>query len=611
MTIRSLVWVSIVSASAIALVAETQVPTARERRLGFTPEAFARQRPFENRFTAAVRPASISDGHRAITRRPHRAGTDGAREVADYLRRQLTDAGLDVEVTEYLAYLSEPQSVRIDVVEPVHESLATMETADARDPDTAHRELDPAFIAYSPSGNIKAPVVYANYGLPADYEELKAAGVDVKGRIVLVRYARSHRAVKVYTAERAGAAAVILYSDPADDGAARGATWPDGMWRAPQFIQRGNAKYSWYWHGDPLTPGVGASRDAKALDPATAPTLPKIPVAVLSAAEAQKLLQRMSGPEAPAAFRGRLPVTYRLGPGATVVHLQLAMRNERLPIRNVLGRIRGASAADRWIILGTHHDAWTFGGIDPGSSAAVILEVARRLGQLRQAGWRPSRSIVFAFWDAEEYGLVGSTEFAEDRARDLQERAVVYINSDMYTRGRLVAGGVPSLRDFVAELTRDVAAPGAPPALGAPTVPDAPRASDRASAPELSPWQRSRLRRVSGPPGHPHPRARISVRRWLRLWCLSLDLRQPPVHGTHRRSGLVARRRARTPARRCGNATGCRSGSSLPLLALRQSNPIVPARGRRVEPGSPDERRHRHQRPAASGDENFRPRKRR
>jgi N-acetylated-alpha-linked acidic dipeptidase len=410
-----------------------------ERRMGFTPESYARQRAHEARFVESVTASGISDVHGMLTRRPHRSGTAGAREVAEYLQRTLERAGLDVDVPEYLAYLSAPRRVSLEIVTPDRVPLVTMEPRDPRDPTSGHPELDPGFIAYSPSADVTAPVVFANYGLPADYQALKSLGTDVKGRIVLVRYGRSHRAVKVFTAQQAGAAGVLLYSDPADDGAGRGKTWPDGMWRAPHFIQRGNAKYSWFWHGDPLTPGVAAKADVTGLDPATAPTLPRIPAAVISAAEGQKIRSRLAG-----------PVTLRM---------QIEMRNERMPIRNVIARIRGSASPERLIVLGTHHDAWTFGGIDPGSSAAAIVQLAQQLAALRRGGWQPARTIVFAFWDAEEYGLIGSTEFAEEHAADLQERAVVYINSDMYTRGRLVAGGVPSLRDFVAELARDVDAP--------------------------------------------------------------------------------------------------------------------------------------------------------
>jgi N-acetylated-alpha-linked acidic dipeptidase len=440
MRMKSAVLFGTTVAMAVAVLAVAQSP--RERRLGFTADAFARHRSFEARFLESISASSISDAHRALTARPHRAGTEGARHVAEYLRTTLEAAGLEVDVEEYLAYLSEPRRIQLEIIAPERISLATLEPGDARDPTSSHPELDPGFIAYSPSGDVTAPVVFANYGLPADYKRLEAEGVDVKGRIVLVRYGRSHRAVKVFTAQEAGAAAVVLYSDAADDGAGRGATWPNGLWRAPHFIQRGNAKYSWFWHGDPLTPGVAATAGAQALDPQAVPTLPRIPVAVLSANEGAKIQSRLTG-----------PVTLR-------VHLE--MSNERAPIRNVIARIPGTASPDRVVMLGTHHDAWTFGGIDPGSSAAVLVEVARRLAALRRTGWEPERSIIFAFWDAEEYGLIGSTEFAEQHAADLRSRAIVYINSDMYTPGRMVAGGVPSLRDFIAELVRDVA-PDTPP----------------------------------------------------------------------------------------------------------------------------------------------------
>jgi N-acetylated-alpha-linked acidic dipeptidase len=428
---------AVLAALCILLPASVAQSPSPERRLGFTAAAYAAHSRFESTFLANVSADGIASAHRSVTGRPHRSGTDGAREVAALLRSTLEEAGLEVEMPEYLAYLSGPRRIHLEIQSPDPVTLSVREPGDPRDPTSGHPELEPGFIAYSPSGDVTAPVVFANYGLPADYAQLTASGVNVRGRIVLVRYGRSHRAVKVFTAEQQGAAAVILYSDPADDGSGRGAVWPDGLWRAPHFIQRGNAKYSWLWHGDPLTPGRAATADAPVLDPRTAPTLPRIPVAVLSAAEGAKI-------------RARLPST-------VIVRLQVEMENERRPIRNVIARIRGTSTPERLIVLGTHHDAWTFGGIDPGSSMAVLIETARRLAALRRQGWSPERSIVFAFWDAEEYGLIGSTEFAEERAALLQDGAVIYINSDMYTPGRLVAGGVPSLRDFIAELVRDVA----------------------------------------------------------------------------------------------------------------------------------------------------------
>ncbi|HUQ52405.1 MAG TPA: M28 family peptidase, partial [Gammaproteobacteria bacterium] len=266
----------------------------------------------------------------------------------------------------------------------------------------------------------------------------------------------SHRAVKLHTAEQAKAAGILIYSDPADDGFKRGETWPRGYWRTEDQIQRGNAKYSWFWHGDPLTPGVAAVADAQRLDPATAPTLPRIPAAVLSWGEARKILERLDGPTAPPQFQGAMPITYRVGGDAVRVRLRVQMDDGLRTIRDVVARVPGAQQADREVILGTHHDAWTFGGVDPGTGTAALLEVARGLGELRRSGWQPKRTITLAFWDAEEFGLIGSTEYAEHRLRELRDGAICYINTDLYMNGPLDAGGTPSLRDFVVEVTKDI-----------------------------------------------------------------------------------------------------------------------------------------------------------
>ena len=386
------------------------------------------------------------------------AGTPASMSVADLLRKKLDDAGLETEVQDFDVYLSTPRSISVELVAPAREPLNVREPANPIDPDSNNAELGPAFVGYSASGAVTAPVVYANYGLPPDYDKLAAAGVDVKGKIVIARYARSHRAVKIHTAQEHGAAAIIIYSDPADDGYAKGLTWPDGPWRADFQAQRGNGKYSWFWHGDPLSPGVGARADTKVLDPATAPTLPRIPAVVLSWKEASKILSQLRGPAAPAGFQGALPFTYRAGPGPAAVHLDVQMDAGRRPIRDVIARLRGRNP-DRWVVLGTHHDAWTFGGMDPGSGTSAVFETARALAALKKTGWVPERSIVFAFWDAEEPGLVGSTEYAEAFEKELREKAVTYINTDLFMRGHFAGGGTPSLRDFLVEVAKDVPDP--------------------------------------------------------------------------------------------------------------------------------------------------------
>ena len=411
----------------------------------------------EQRFLNGVSTESISTIHRQVTEHPHIAGSARSMAVADRVRRALDAAGLQTEVREYLVHLSTPRSVGVRIMGPFAESLAVRELASSGDRDTSHPDLGPAFVAYSASGTVTAPVVYVNYGLPPDYARLAAAGVEVRGKIAIARYARSHRAVKLHTAEQAGAAGLIIYSDPADDGFTRGLTWPDGPWRADFQSQSGNGKYSWFWHGDPLTPGVAATPDAPTLDPATAPTLPKIPAVVLSWKEAVKIFQLLGGPPAPSGsgFQGGLPLTYRLGPSRVTVRLEVQMDAGRRPIRNVIGRIAGRDP-DRWIVLGTHHDAWSFGGMDPGSGLSAVFETARGLAALARSGWTPERSIVFAFWDAEEFGLIGSTEYAEAMQAELREKAIVYINTDLSMRGRFDGGGTPSLRDFLVQVTRDV-----------------------------------------------------------------------------------------------------------------------------------------------------------
>jgi N-acetylated-alpha-linked acidic dipeptidase len=425
-------------------------------RGGFSGASVPRQQDAERRFQDSVNAESISRLHRTLTLRPHPAGTAAGEEMAELLRLTLSGYGFEVERLQYDAWLSQARRIRVNLLTPVARELSVREPALDADPDTRHVELGDAFIAYAASGDVTAPVVYVNYGLPDDYARLQALGVTVKGRIVLARYARSHRAVKVHTAEQAGAAGVLLYSDPADDGAARGAVWPPGYWRGDGTPQRGNAKYSWFWHGDPLTPGEPALAGVSRRDARSAPTLPRLPVAVLASSEARHVLEALGGPEAPESFRGGIPLPYRTGPGDSRVRLHVDMDDGLRPIHNVVARLRGSTWPDRMVMLGGHHDAWTFGGVDPGTGAAALLEVARGLGQLAASGWRPMRTIAIAFWDAEEYGLIGSTEYAEHQRQLLQEQLIAYVNTDMYMTGRFDPGGVPSLRDLVADVARDV-----------------------------------------------------------------------------------------------------------------------------------------------------------
>ncbi len=408
--------------------------------LGYTAPSSARQADLERQFQSGVDRESISALHHDLTQRPHPAGSDATAALVKHLEQTLRSFGLDVSVHEYQALLSHPRSVAITLTAPTRRDLRVTEPVIAGDPTSSHAELGGGHIAYSASGTASGQVVFVNYGLPADYADLRAQGISVKDRIALARYGRSHRAVKVHTAQEAGARAVILYSDPADDGEAKGDVWPKGYWRGGDMLQRGNAKLSWFWHGDPLTPGVAAKPGAVRIDARTAPTLPKIPVVVISANEAAVLK---------AAIKGS-------GPGPAAVRIAVDMDQRLRPIFNVVASLTGRDQPDRKILLGTHHDAWTFGGVDPGTGAAALLEVAKRLGAMAKTGWRPARTIDLAFWDAEEFGLIGSTEYAEEFRDQLQQQLITYVNIDMYMKGRFDPGGAPSLREFVTEVARDL-----------------------------------------------------------------------------------------------------------------------------------------------------------
>ena len=429
---------------------------AHRPMLGYTPAAFAGQHQLENRFRNGVSADSMSALHKPLTTRPHPAGSAGTQEVVRYLQQTLTGFGLDVQTHEYQVLLAKPKTIAIAMTAPTRRALSVDEPAIPEDPTSSHPELGGGYVAYSASGTAEGQVVYVNYGLPADYAELATLGVSLKGKIALARYGRSHRAVKTHTAEQAGARALILYSDPGDDGEVKGPAWPKGYWRGQQMLQRGNAKYSWFWHGDPLTPGVGATKDAARIPEATAPTLPKIPVVVMSWGEAQHLMAALGGANAPERFHGGLRMPYKVGPGPAAVRVQVEMDQGLRPIYDIVASIKGTSTPERSILFGTHHDAWTFGGVDPGTGTTALLEVAKGLGQLAKTGWKPARTISFAFWDAEEFGLVGSTEYAEALKAQLQEQLIMYVNIDMYMAGRFDPGGVPSLSAFVADVAKDV-----------------------------------------------------------------------------------------------------------------------------------------------------------
>jgi N-acetylated-alpha-linked acidic dipeptidase len=397
---------------------------------------------------------------RDLTEEPHVAGTEADRRSAEYVRKVFESFGLVTETITYEVLLNYPKEVALRLVEPEPAELALREGGHAADKDSYSGDTFPAFHGYGASGSASGQVVYANYGRKEDFDKLEELGVSARGRIVLVRYGRVYRGVKVYQAQERGAAGVLIYSDPADDGYMKGDVYPYGPMRPEWSLQRGSVRAPNSAPGDPTTPGApsrpGASRLAR--DKVTG--LPRIPSLPIAYGEARKILVALGGERVPDAWQGGLPFAYHLGPGAAKVEMKVEMDYAVRAIWIVVAKIPGSAEPERWVVLGNHRDAWTHGAVDPSSGTAAMLEAARGVAEALKSGWKPRRTILFASWDAEEYGLVGATEWVEDRLRDLQARAVAYINLDVAATGAdLDVGGVPSLRDLLVETAASVPEP--------------------------------------------------------------------------------------------------------------------------------------------------------
>lgn len=429
---------------------------------GFSPAAAAEERRLEEQFRAIPSPASARAHLRHLTARPHVAGTREEYELAVYVRDQLRAYGLAAELREYQVLLPYPKQPSIvEMIAPRRERLRVHETVVAEDPTSSDPKIIPLFNAYSASGDVTAPLVYVNYGLPNDYEALKKLGVEVRGRVAIARYGRSFRGVKAKVAEQNGAVGLLIYSDPADDGYMQGDVYPQGPWRPADSAQRGSIQYIFEYPGDPLTPGYAALPGAPRLKIDEAKNLPRIPVQPISYGDARRLLEPLRGPLRPQGFQGGLPFPYHVGGTEDVrVRLKTEMDYQTRSIWDVIARIDGAQEPERWVILGNHRDAWTFGAVDPNSGTTALLEVGRALGQLVKSGWRPRRTIMLCSWDGEEYGLIGSTEWAEEKAAELREKAVAYLNVDVAVAGPdFTASAVPSLWALVRAAARDVRDP--------------------------------------------------------------------------------------------------------------------------------------------------------
>ncbi len=395
-----------------------------------------------------------------LSARPHHLGSAYNKENADFIAAQFRSWGYETKLEQFEVLFPTPKTRLVEMTTPERFTLKLSEPAVAGDATSGQQtEQLPPYNAYSIDGDVTAPIVYVNYGIPADYDELEKRGIDVKGKIVLARYGGSWRGIKPKVAAEKGAVGCIIYSDPRNDGFFQGDVYPKGSWRNENGVQRGSVMDMPLFPGDPLTKGVGATKDAKRLALKDAPTLTKIPVLPISYSDALPLLKNLDGAVVPESWRGSLPVTYHFGGSTPTVRLKLEFNWDIKPIYNVIATMRGNERPDQWIIRGNHRDAWVNGADDPISGLVAMMEEARALSELLKAGWKPKRTIVYAAWDAEEQGLIGSTEWAELHADELRAKAAVYINTDSNGRGFLGIGGSHTLEKFINGVAREVPDP--------------------------------------------------------------------------------------------------------------------------------------------------------
>ena len=427
---------------------------------GFDEAGAAAERALESSFDASIDPADQRAWMKRLTARPHHVGSPYGRENAAFLESLFRSFGFETHVETFTVLFPVPKTRLLERVAPAPFTASLAEPALAADATSGQsKEQLPVYNAYSIDGDVTAEVVYVNTGVPKDYEELASRGIDVKGKIVLARYGGSWRGIKPKVAAEHGAVGCLIYSDPRDDGYFAGDVYPKGPFRNEHGAQRGSVADMPIYAGDPLTPGIGATEGAPRLALKDAPTLTKIPVLPISYADAKPFLEALAGPVAPEAWRGALPLTYHLGPGPAKAHLKVTFDWRMEPVHDVLAVLPGAELPDEWVLRGNHHDAWVNGAQDPVSGLVAELSEAKALGALVKAGWRPKRTIVYAAWDGEEPGLIGSTEWVETHAKELAKKAVLYVNTDGNGRGFLGAGGSHSLERLVDEVARDVVDP--------------------------------------------------------------------------------------------------------------------------------------------------------
>ncbi len=417
----------------------------------------------EKIFLAVPDPQLAKEHLQTLTSEPHVAGSPEDLKTAEYVLDKYKAAGLDAYIQQYKVWMNLPLDIKVEVVAPKGVNMTGPSPEHVSDdPYQNDPRILPAFNEYSPSGDVTADVVYANYGRPEDFKKLQEMGVDVKDKIVIVRYGENFRGVKAFVAQQFGAAGVIIYSDPWDDGYFKGDKYPKGPWRPDTGVQRGSIQYLFRYPGDPTTPGIASVPDlpdSKRIAPDRATDMPKIPTTPLSYADATPIMANLAGPESPREWQGALPFTYHVGPGPVKVHMALKQSYQFVTIYDVIGMVRGSQLPDEWVVTGNHRDAWVYGAVDPNSGTAAQLEAVHGVGELLKTGWHPKRTIVFASWDAEEEGLIGSTEFAEQHAKELG-RAVAYFNMDAAVSGPdFSASSVPSLKQYLRDVAKSVPSP--------------------------------------------------------------------------------------------------------------------------------------------------------
>ena len=445
--------------SPLSFAQSSSVTTSSARFDGYSTQSSSQERDWEKKFQEGVVANNLRESMRRLSARPHHVGSPYDKDNAEWLLAKFKEYGFDARIEAFQVLFPTPRERIVELVSPTTFKARLQEPALAVDPTSNQTgEQLPTYNAYSIDGDVTAPLVYVNYGMREDYEKLDRMGISVKGAIVIARYGNGWRGIKPKVAGEHGAIGCIIYSDPKDDGYFNGDDYPGGGWRPKDGAQRGSVMDTDY-PGDPLTPGVGATADAKRLDIKDAKTITRVPVLPISYADALPLLSALKGPVAPEDWRGALAIAYHVGPGPAKVHLKVASNWDLKPVYDVIATLRGSEAPEQWILRGNHHDAWVNGAEDPLSGMVAVLEEARVLGELHKQGWNPKRTIVYCAWDGEEPGLLGSTEWVETHLSDLQKHAVAYINSDGNGRGYFRASGSHDLEHFINDVARDVTDP--------------------------------------------------------------------------------------------------------------------------------------------------------